>query len=191
MDGFSFGTFALSTFAAIKYGFQWAFVCLLIGFAEELEYRGYAQFTLTTGMGFWPSALVMSALFGVNHLSNLHESWVGALECLMVGLFWCFTLRRTGNLWFAVGMHAAGDFAETFLYSVPNSGLRATGTLLNSSVHGPRWLTGGAVGPEGSVVSFVLLGLSFFVFDKLHPARDEEASSPPATLSDTPSLQAS
>ena len=191
LGGFSFGTFALSGFAAIKYGLLWAFICLLIGLAEEFEYRGYAQFTLTAGMGFWPSALVMSAWFGASHLSNQQESWVGAVECVVVGMFWCFTLRRTGSLWFAVGMHAAGDFAETFLYSVPNSGLRATGTLLNSTVHGPRWLTGGAVGPEGSVVSFMLLGVSFFVFDRLYPATKVGAASPPATLPETPLPQVS
>jgi len=56
LSGFSFHICTLG-FQAIKYGLLWAFVCLLIGLAEEFEYRGYAQFTLTTGMGFWPSAL--------------------------------------------------------------------------------------------------------------------------------------
>jgi len=51
LGGFSFGTLALPGSAAIKYGLQWAFTCLLVGLAEEFEYRGYAQFTLTTGMG--------------------------------------------------------------------------------------------------------------------------------------------
>jgi membrane protease YdiL (CAAX protease family) len=184
LGGFSFGSFALWGFAIFKYGVPWALGFLFVGLAEEFEWRGYAQFTLSTGMGFWPSAIVLSALFGAGHLENPGESWVGALSVFVFGLLCCFTLHRTGNLWFAVGLHAAGDFAESFIYSVPDSGLRATGTLLNSAVHGPRWLTGGAVGPEGSVFAFILMGLSFCLFGRLYPAKNTEATSPSTTLSD-------
>lgn len=184
LGGFSFGSLALMGFAIVKYGALWALGFLFVGLAEEFGWRGYAQFTLSTGMGFWPSAIVLSALFGAGHLENPGESWVGALSVFVFGLLCCFTLRRTGNLWFAVGLHAAGDFAESFIYSVSDSGLRATGTLLNSTVHGSRWLTGGAVGPEGSVFAFILMGLSFFLFGRLYPAKNTRAASPSATLSD-------
>jgi uncharacterized protein len=89
-------------------------------------------------------------------------------------LFACFTLRRTGNLWLAIGLHAAGDFAETFIYSVPDSGMMATGQLLNSSVHGPRWLTGGSVGPEGSALDFICTLLAFTIFAWVYPAKKTE-----------------
>jgi membrane protease YdiL (CAAX protease family) len=88
---------------------------------------------------------------------------------MLFGLFACFTLRRTGNLWFAIGLHAAADYAETFLYSVPDSGMLAQGHLLNSSFHGPRWLTGGSIGPEGSIFDFLLFLISFVVFSWFYP----------------------
>jgi membrane protease YdiL (CAAX protease family) len=90
---------------------------------------------------------------------------------VVFGLFACFTLRRTGSLWFAIGFHAASDYAETFLYSVPDSGMRATGQLFHSSLHGSRWLTGGTVGPEGSVFDFVAMLLAFVIFAWLYPSR--------------------
>jgi membrane protease YdiL (CAAX protease family) len=90
---------------------------------------------------------------------------------LFFSLFACFTLRRTGSLWFAVGLHAAGDYAESFVYSVPDSGMKATGHLLNSSFHGARWLTGGTIGPEGSVLDFVVFLIAFIVFARLYPAK--------------------
>jgi len=62
----------------------------------------------------------------------------------------CMMLRRTGNLWFMVGFHAASDYAETFIYSTPDSGMLAQGHMLNSWFHGPRWLTGGTIGPEAA-----------------------------------------
>src|SRR5215471_19591906 len=52
----------------------WGGAFLLSAMAEEFLYRGYAQFTLTTGIGFWPAAAVLSALFGLSHLSNKGET---------------------------------------------------------------------------------------------------------------------
>lgn len=169
LGGFSFGGLALSGFAILRFGFLWALGFFLVGIAEEFTFRGYPQFTLTTGMGFWPSAIVLSALFGLVHLDNPGEGWVGAVSVMLFGLFACFTLKRTGNLWFAIGLHAAADFAETFLYSVPDSGMLATGHLINSRLHGPKWLTGGSIGPEGSVLDLALFLLAFVLFARLYP----------------------
>jgi membrane protease YdiL (CAAX protease family) len=74
-----------------------------------------------------------------------------------IGLLFCLTIQRTGNLWFAVGFHAAWDWAETFFYGTPDSGLVGVGRLLNTSYQGPKWLTGGSAGPEGSVIAFFIL----------------------------------
>jgi membrane protease YdiL (CAAX protease family) len=108
-------------------------------------------------------------IFGYLHHPNPGENWLGALGAAAIGLFFCFTLRRTGNLWFAVGMHWAWDWGESFLYSVPNSGLVFPGHLLKSSLHGATWLTGGSVGPEASVLFFVLLAALSILLDRLYP----------------------
>jgi membrane protease YdiL (CAAX protease family) len=174
--GFTFGTFSLAGTALAKFAILWAIGFVLVGMLEEFLFRGYAQFTLASGIGFWPAALFLSALFGALHLSNPGEGWVGALSVSLFGVFGCLTLRRTGNLWFAIGLHAAGDYAETFIFSVPDSGMTATGHLLNSSLHGPRWLTGGSIGPEGSVMCFILFAISFAAFNRLYPAKKAEGS---------------
>ncbi|MGH9500153.1 MAG: lysostaphin resistance A-like protein [Terriglobales bacterium] len=172
---FSFGTLALHGMRAFRFAAFWGAYFLLVGFFEEFTFRGYTQFTLARGMGFWPAALTLSFVFGAIHLQNPGEAWVGALCAGFIGLFFCFTLRRTGSLWFAVGMHATWDWGESYLYSVPDSGGMATGHLLNSSFHGPRWLTGGSVGPEGSVLVFVVIGASWWLFDRVYPkSRGEE-----------------
>jgi len=98
LHGFSFGTFALSGVVLVKCAVVWALAFVLVGLFEEFTFRGYPQFTLTTGMGFWPSAVLLSALFGGVHLDNSGEGWVGALSVMLFGLFACFTLRRTGNI---------------------------------------------------------------------------------------------
>jgi uncharacterized protein len=176
LGGFTFGGFALRGVTLVRYAMAWAVGFVLVGINEEFTFRGYPQFTLTTGIGFWPAAVLLSVLFGCVHLFNPNEGWVGSLSVFLFGVFACLTLKRTGNLWFAIGFHAAADYAETFIYSVPDSGYLATGHLLNSNLHPvPRWLTGGAIGPEGSVFDFVLLGLAFCLFAWLYP---EQRSGP-------------
>jgi membrane protease YdiL (CAAX protease family) len=174
--GFSFGTLALASTAVVKFAVLWAIGMVMVGMYEEFLFRGYGQFTVASGIGFWPAAILLSAAFGLIHLFNRGEGWVGALAVFLFGIFDCLTLRRTGNLWFAIGLHAAADYAETFIYSVPDSGLLATGHLLNSSIRGPRWLTGGTIGPEGSVVGFVLFAIAFAAFNWVYPAKKDDVS---------------
>lgn len=162
--GYSFGGLALGEGAAIDFALRWAAVFLAVGFAEEFLFRGYLLFALTEGIGFWPAALLLSLIFGAVHLRNPGEGVIGALSVFAIGMFLCLTLRRTGDLWLAIGWHAAFDFGETYLYSVPNSGLVMPGHLFAASLHGPRWLTGGTVGPEGSVASFAVLAVAAVSF---------------------------
>ena len=166
---FDLGGLALHGVRVVKFAVFWGAFFLIVGFAEEFFTRGYTQFTLTQAVGFWPAAILLSAAFGALHLENPGESWVGILGAVLIGFFFCLTLRRTGTLWFAIGFHASWDWGESYFYSVPDSGGMAPGHLLHSNFHGPNWLTGGSVGPEGSVFLFVLLVLLWVVFDRVYP----------------------
>jgi len=171
--GYSFGTIALSRPEMINKGLLYLFGFFLVGIFEEYSFRGYTQYTLASGMSFWPAAVVLSLLFGGTHLFNPGEGVVGAASVFMIAMFFCLTLRRTGALWFAIGLHCSFDWGETFLFSVPNSGNLAEGCLSHSAMQGARWLTGGSVGPEGSVFCFLVVALMFLVFHLLHPAKPE------------------
>jgi membrane protease YdiL (CAAX protease family) len=169
--GYSFGGLALHGSGILRWAIVWAIFFVFVGFFEEFMFRGYTQFTLADGIGFWPAAILLSVSFGAVHLSNPGEGWVGAAAVVMIGLVFALTLRRTGNLWFAVGLHASFDFGETFLYSVPNSGIVFDGHLSNASLHGAKWLTGGTVGPEGSVFSFLTMAVLGLVVYWLYPPK--------------------
>jgi uncharacterized protein len=168
---FSFGRLALHGARIMRFAAFWGLMFLLVGLFEEFLARGYMQFTLGRAVGFWPSALILSLAFGLGHLHNQGEHWLGLLSAAAIGFFFCFILRRTGNLWFAVGFHAAWDWGETFLYSVPDSGLVSPGHLLRSSLHGKAWLSGGTVGPEGSVLCFVVIALTGIAFERAYRGR--------------------
>lgn len=168
LHAFDFGHVVLHGMGIVKFSIFWGGVFLLVGFFEEFLLRGYTQFTLARGMGFWPAALLLSAAFGASHLKNPGESWTGALAAGLIGLFFCLTLRRTGSLWFAVGFHVAWDWGESFFYSVPDSGAMSPGHLLSSSFHGSRWITGGSVGPEGSLLCFVVIAVMWVGFERTY-----------------------
>ncbi|HTM87349.1 MAG TPA: type II CAAX endopeptidase family protein [Terriglobales bacterium] len=178
-SAFDYGKVVLHGYYLVKWGVFWGVFFLFVGLFEEFTFRGYTLATLTEGVGFWPAALFLSFLFGAIHMGNPGEAWVGGLAAALIGLWLALTVRRTGTLWLAIGFHLAFDWGETFLYSVPDSGTLMPGHLLSSHFHGPRWLTGGSVGPEGSVLIFGLIGLLFVVFDRVH----RQAKYPPAVRS--------
>jgi membrane protease YdiL (CAAX protease family) len=166
---FEFGSLSIHRLAIGKYALYYALFFLLVAFFEEFMVRGYSQWVLSQGMHFWPTAALLSAAFGALHGSNPGESKVGLIAAALIGFFFCLTLRRTGDLWWAIGFHMSWDWGESFLYSVPDSGTVLPGHLLNSSFHGPSWLTGGSVGPEGSALVFLVIVALWVVFDRMYP----------------------
>ena len=182
LHGARFTSAAIHGTAIFTAAAAWGLAFLFAGLAEEFLFRGYPQFTLTTGMGFWPSALLLSALFGLVHATNGGENILGDLSVVSFGLLLCLFLRRTGNLWCAVGFHLGYDWGQTFLYGVPNSGLLPSQSLLNASLSGPRWLTGGTVGPEASIFCPIVLAIVAIVFSlKYRDARYRPLSPPSAS----------
>ena len=147
---------------------EWLAVFLMVGLAEEYAFRGYLLTTLSAGMGFWPASILLSLAFAAVHIGNPGENLIGLVTVAVVGMFFCLTVRRTGDLWFAVGLHAAHDFGMAWVYSVPNSGTLIRDPLFSSALVGPAWLTGGTAGPEGSFLALVVLGLLFFLFAGIH-----------------------
>jgi membrane protease YdiL (CAAX protease family) len=154
---FYFGNIALHGADVWKWAAIYAFVFILVALREEFRARGYGLFTLSAGIGFWPAAIVSAAYFGYSHHLNSGEDWIGLLNAAAFGLLACLLLRRTGNLWMPIGLHLAFDWGETYFYGVADSGQTTPGHLLNSSSSGPAWLSGGTVGPEGSILCTLLI----------------------------------
>jgi len=173
LGGCSFHGLAVHGREFVFYAVAWGFAMLALGFSEEFLFRGYALKTLAEGIGFWPAVVILSSLFGLVHLLKPHEDWIDPVSVSLYGIFWCLTLRRTGSLWFAVGFHAASDYADMIAFAEPNSGNEGEpipGHLLDIRFHGPDWLTGGPRGTEASVVVFVVLAGLFYFFNKAYPA---------------------
>src|SRR3984957_15105595 len=114
---------------------------------------------------FWQAAWVTSTFFGFYHTSNNGENWIGVFAAAFIGFVFCISVRVTGSAWWAIGCHAAWDWAETFFYGAADSGFQGQGHFLSANSAGnPLW-SGGTDGPEGSllVLGVVLLLLLFLI----------------------------
>ncbi len=159
----AFDGLMLSGFTAWKYALAWGLGFLCVGLLEESATRGYLQFTLARGIGFWRAAVILSLLFGATHLSNNGESHWGVAAVAMGGFVFCISLWYTKSLWWAIGFHAGWDWAQSYFYGTPDSGLKIQNHLLISHPMGnPAW-SGGTVGPEGSWLILPILVLTAFV----------------------------
>lgn len=141
----------------LKFAALWLFANLLIGLSEEILFRGYFLYTLTDGVGFWAAAILESIGFGALHYyTKPHERWEDWVAVTLLTIFITLALRRTGNLAFSIGMHAAFDFSFIYVFSGMNGGQFGVGRLLNAEFTGSNWLTGGLLGPEASWFTFLV-----------------------------------
>ena len=142
---------------AIQYAFYWGIAFSLVGLYEEYFSRGYMQATLTRGIGFWWSALLLSIAFGCLHISNKGESPIGIFSAALDGMICCISLWYLKDLWWAIGFHASWDWAESYLWGTANSGRVMQGHLFSVHPQGNILMSGGATGPEGSLMVIPLL----------------------------------
>jgi membrane protease YdiL (CAAX protease family) len=153
----AFDSVALTGGMAIRFAVEWAVGFLLVGLAEEMALRGYLQQVLARGIGFWPAAVLLSVGFGALHLGNAGETIFGVATAGLAGLVFCYSLWRSQSLWWAIGNHMSWDWAQSYFYGVPDSGSMVSRHLLVSHPTGATWLSGGAVGPEGSIFALAAL----------------------------------
>jgi membrane protease YdiL (CAAX protease family) len=152
--------------AIYSFGIKWLAVFIVVGLLEEYLNRGFLQFTLTRGVfglaekiarpharaiAFTIAAFFMSLFFSAGHLFNARENPMGITMTFLAAIIFSYALWRTGSLWWAIGFHMAWDWAQSFLYGVPDSGQISAGRLFHTHPTGNPLLSGGIDGPEGSI----------------------------------------
>jgi len=137
---------------SVAYGFAWFLAFVLAGINEEFMLRGYLQTTFTRGIGKWPAFFLVTVLFTLLHLNNNGETAIGIAGVFAAGFLLSWLRWLSGSLWLGIGFHAAWDWAQSYLYGTPDSGMMAQGHLLISHAIGDVHYSGGSAGPEGSLL---------------------------------------
>lgn len=148
-ESFAWQTQASST--VITRTLKYFVVYVLVGWNEELIYRGYILQSLASGINLPWAILISSVYFGLEHLSNPSSSWMAAAGIFFIALFLIYAYVRTRQLWLPIGMHIGWNFFESAVFGFPVSGYDRPG-LLQISVPGPELWTGGEFGPEAGLI---------------------------------------
>ena len=138
-----------------------------LGAAEEVIFRAYFFRLLSMATGTWIAVLVSPG-------ANLFSSLAIALEA---GVILAGAYAVTGRLWMPIGLHAGWNFAEGALFGMSVSGGPESAALSHGILRGPTILTGGAFGPEASIVA-VLLCLAVGVILLWHTVRLAQVEHP-------------
>jgi membrane protease YdiL (CAAX protease family) len=160
---------------------------ILIGYQEELLFRGYRLQNLIEGTSLpWGTAILI-VWFAVEHWSNPHFSWQALIGLLLAGVFLTYPYLRTRQLWLSIGLHIGWNFFISTVFGFTVSGLNLFRLTLQE-VHGPELFTGGDFGPEAGLV-LVPAGLLILGLTWLYTRRSATAEKNPAresTSSQTP-----
>jgi membrane protease YdiL (CAAX protease family) len=124
---------------------------------EELMFRGYPFQRLVEGWGPIGAVTLLSGLFGLMHLGNPDPTALSTVNTMLAGVLLAVAYLRTRGLWLPIGLHFAWNFWMGPVLGFPVSGLELPGGILKAQAGEPAWLTGGSYGPEGSIVTTVVV----------------------------------
>jgi membrane protease YdiL (CAAX protease family) len=132
--------------------------------SEEITFRGYPFQRLVEAIGPAGAVAILSISFGLVHLENPSHTWLSTLNTIAIGVPLAVAYLRTRALWLPIGLHFAWNFVLGYGLGLPVSGILFSKALLQASVHGPAWLTGGNYGPEGSgLATGVILAATIYL----------------------------
>lgn len=140
-------------------GALWTMLAMAVtsGTIEEILFRGILLRHIEAMLGTWAGLAISSAVFGALHLGNqgatIFSAFAIAMEAgILLGAAYLWKRR----LWIPIGIHAAWNFTQGWVFSVPVSGGKVPEGLLVTTRNGPDWLTGGAFGLEASVIAMLV-----------------------------------
>ncbi|HFI0145844.1 TPA: lysostaphin resistance A-like protein [Streptococcus suis] len=126
------------------------------GTTEELLTRGWMFSSLAAKHNIPVGILVSSLFFTFLHLSNDGISLIPLLDLTLFAILACLVMLKTGNLWVIGGLHAAWNCFQGNVFAFPVSGTQAGQAFIAVETSGPDWLSGGAFGVEGSIISLLI-----------------------------------
>ncbi|HEX4956310.1 MAG TPA: CPBP family intramembrane glutamic endopeptidase [Thermoanaerobaculia bacterium] len=130
---------------------------LVAAVIEEVAFRGILLQTLERRIGTAAALGVSAGIFGAVHLANDGARWITLLSVTLAGLIWSSVFLLTRNVWVSTAHHACWN-ATIWAVGLPLSGEEAWRALapFTTVTHGSDLWTGGAFGPEDSLVNLAV-----------------------------------
>jgi membrane protease YdiL (CAAX protease family) len=123
----------------------------LVGWWEELVFRGYLLQNMIAGMGLNVAVVISCLIYGLIHATNPNAGLLSSSIIVLFGYLRIYGYLRTGMLWLPMGMHIGWNFFQGPVFGFAASGHKKI-AICDVTINDPAWLSGGAFGPEGSVI---------------------------------------
>lgn len=124
---------------------------------EEVAFRGILFRILEERTGTRVALVGSALIFSVVHMANNGVRWVTLLTVTLAGLMWAGVFMVSRNIWVVAAHHCCWN-ATIFVIGLPLSGedWRANAPL-ETVYRGSVLWTGGAFGPEDSLINLVVM----------------------------------
>ena len=129
----------------------------LLALAAEIAFRGYPYRRLIDTIGPGWATVVMSLIYGIAATSNRESTYLSTFIAVMLGAVLCSAWLRTHGLWLGWGLHFAWIASLGILFGLPVAGVDNLSSIVETRAIGALWLTGGDLGPEGALLTPLLL----------------------------------
>lgn len=153
---------------------------IVVGFYEELLFRGYYLQNLRDGSSVALALFVSSAVFALAHSANFSASIASTLGIFGAGYFLAYGWLRTSALWLPMGLHIGWNFFQGPVFGFAVSG-SPTPSIVVHTPEGPELLTGGGFGPEAGLIMFPLIALGsalIWLYTRGRESVTDQASAP-------------
>jgi len=154
-------------------------ITILIGYWEELFFRGYILQNMIEGLGLKIAVVVSCLLYGAVHAANPNAGVLSTLLIVLFAYLRIYGYLATGLLWLSIGMHIGWNFFQGPVFGFAASGHKDAHSLITHDLTGPAWLSGGDFGPEASVLTVPVVLLALLVMRFWASSRPSVACSPP------------
>lgn len=144
---------------------------VLVGYWEELVFRGYVFQNLVEGIGIKLSILISCLTYGLIHAFNPNAGVVSILIIILFGYLRIYGYLSTRMLWLSIGMHVGWNFFQGPIFGFAASGNRKASLINHTLMSHKNWLTGGEFGPEGSVIIIPIILITILVMKKYVSSR--------------------
>ena len=147
---------------------------LLQGGTEEVATRGWLLTRIAARTNLPLAIAISSSLFGFLHLGNSGVTFLSVLNIVLDGVLAGLLLVYTDSIWLVVAQHGTWNYVQGNLLGFQVSGTGADASIFSFTMgSGPDWLTGGAFGAEGSIITTLVLLVSLVVVYLLGERREK------------------
>ena len=137
---------------------------LLQGGTEEVATRGWLLTRIAARANLPLAIAISSSLFGFLHLGNSGVTFLSVLNIVLDGVLAGLLLVYTDSIWLVVAQHGTWNYVQGNLLGFQVSGTGADASIFSFTMgSGPDWLTGGAFGAEGSIITTLVLLVSLVI----------------------------